>query len=527
MRTGREVMATTPGLTRSRYEKQLILRLVQVCDSIIAEAPDLADVTNFERLWSAAIRVSPLGLVRASRQPLLDAWISTAERLVRYGIHKSYPEAHPARHLKNFARVVLSWAPYLPDYTRGEIRIVGQQVFQLLHGELLLIGGDRNADETLLWEVKGGTLRAGTKSNDALLVMNLSDSTETFLSDENWEVVRVPKLRSILIDTWTPEYHRNHAFSADQVSLERELVEICGQLPEDALALVTTLCSCVTRLPRSVQTQQDGESDVLPWIAGLLRMPAKRFEMRTLVESACRDLVERMLTVSPLALEPPSPDSDFRSLLIQVSAERLASRLLTGTSQPLGQTDGAQHWLGLIARLRQSGEGLAFLAQLGEDTETLIPAGIPVHNEVEKAPPAIPVPFLESLNIPATPAIRKTRKASAFSVDDFSILGVVGEVDPHELERVLPLLMTGSRESETYAFNAAAVAYCLGHFELCVAALARCLEFDADVEEYWHLLAFALRYLGQRDEFNKIVFAGVRDKRLIERLHNNSEITPR
>jgi hypothetical protein len=44
--------------------------------------------------------------------------------------------------------------------------------------------------------------------------------------------------------------------------------------------------------------------------------------------------------------------------------------------------------------------------------------------------------------------------------------------------------------------------------------LAAALRLDAGVEEYWHLLAFSLRHLGDRAGFERIVFGGARDPAL-------------
>jgi hypothetical protein len=507
MDTRRKAAIPDTELIRARYEKQLILRLVQVCDTIVSDAPELATRTNFSDLWSIAMTVTSQGLVLASHQPLLDAWVSTAERLVRNGIHKRYPDAHPARHLKNFARVLLSWAAYLPDGTKGEISIVGPQVFPLFYGNLILAGGSRDASEALSWEVEGGSLRIGEKGKGPILAASLSDCAGAVVCDEDWRLIRPAKLRSTSIDTWTPEYHRNYAALPDPVFLELELQKVFAELDEEVSIMVQTICPCATLLPKSI----DGESRPQQWIAGLMRMPATGFDTRRLVEAACRDLIERMLTIKPLwgVLGPLSPGSDFRSLFIEMAAERLGYRLLADASKPREAAEKWHHWPGVVSRLRQSEDGLSFLAQLGEDAGESTAATIQSAAAPPKAgefDPTFPVELV----------FKKTRRDSAFSIDDFSALATIGEVDRDQLKSLLPRLMEDVHKSEGRAFYAAAAAYSLGHFEQCVEALSWCLRFDDDVEEYWHILAFALRYLGRRDDFNMIVFAGVRNTGLLE-----------
>jgi hypothetical protein len=511
MDTQRKVTIPDAALIRARYEKQLILRLVQVCDAIVSDTPDLAQRTNFSGLWSSAMNVPSQGLILASRQPLLDAWVSTTERLVRNGIHKRYPDAHPARHLKSFSGVLLSWAAYLPDKTRGEISVVGPQVVQLFHGNLLLVG-NRNTMGTLSWEVKGRSLEVGEKGKEPIVVTSLSDWSNAVVSDEDWRLIRTPQLKSILIDSLTPEYHRGYATSPRPVFLEQELRKVFAELDEEVSAMVQTTCRCMTQLPKLVEK----ESRPHQWIAGLVRLPATGFGMQVLVEAACRDLIERMLTIKPLSgpLGGLSLGSDFRPLVIELTAERLASRLLGDASKADGDAGKWQHWPRVLSRLSQSEDGLSFLEQLGEDTRNLTPAA------AKTVPSAVPPPKSEPLRpvLPAQLVFTKTRKDSAFSIDDFSALAAIGEVDRDELTRHLPRLMEAVQQSEEQAFYAAAAAYSLGHFEQCVEALSWCLKFDTDVEEYWHILAFALRYLGRRDEFNMIVFAGVRDAARVEAL---------
>jgi len=164
--------------------------------------------------------------------------------------------------------------------------------------------------------------------------------------------------------------------------------------------------------------------------------------------------------------------------------------------------------------LNQSEEGFSFLEQLGEDTSNLARAS------AKTAPCTVPPHKSDPLHsaLPAQLKFNKTRRDCAFSIDDFSALGTIGEVDRDVVKCHLPRLMEAVHRSEEEAFYAAAAAYSLGHFERCVEALSSCLKFDADVEEYWHILAFALIYLGRRDEFNMIVFAGVRDTAQLEAL---------
>jgi hypothetical protein len=491
------------ALIRARYEKQLILRLSHVCETIIAEAPEIAHRTNFIQSWENARTLTSQGLVLASRQPLLDAWVSSAEWLVRYGLHLRYPDAHPARHLKQFARIVLSWAPNLPDKTSGHIAVAGPQVLPLFHGSMLLIGTDRTLNGTISWAVDGGTLRVFGDGEECLLIANLSDS-HALTPNTSWQIITPAKVACTLLDTWTPDYHRHYPSAPEAASLEEQLSDSLAQLSLEASAMMESLCATATQMPERTSSQAD-DARSRPWIAGLIRVPVIGCSARDIVDAACRDCVERMLVVNPLghALDAASPGSDFRSLLVEVAAERLASRLVPDA--PETRRDRESYWPKILARLRTSEEGRVFLEDIGEEATTLSTLA---HGEgaASTAQPERP-----GFTFPPELAFRKTRKASAFSVDDFSTLKAVSEGNREDLERLLPALMAHAPQSEAQAFHAAAAAYSLGDFKACAKAVTWCLSFDADVEEYWHILAFALRYLGRRDDFNAIVFGGFRD----------------
>lgn len=97
--------------------------------------------------------------------------------------------------------------------------------------------------------------------------------------------------------------------------------------------------------------------------------------------------------------------------------------------------------------------------------------------------------------------LRKTRRAERERVEDWSAIDALAARSDTNVEELL-------RESddEASAYLAAICAYRLGRFETCVEMLCSCLRADDDVEEYWHLLAFAKRHLGHYDAFERIVF---------------------
>jgi hypothetical protein len=98
--------------------------------------------------------------------------------------------------------------------------------------------------------------------------------------------------------------------------------------------------------------------------------------------------------------------------------------------------------------------------------------------------------------------LRKKRRGDGNRVEDWSAIDALATLSEPEVQA----LCSG------HPFRQAACAYRLGRFAECCDALNRCLDEDDDVEEYWYLLAFSARHLGQFDVFESIVFENRRQR---------------
>jgi hypothetical protein len=232
---------------------------------------------------------------------------------------------------------------------------------------------------------------------------------------------------------------------------------------------------------------------------------------------ACRDLLERALTLRaiPDVIGPRSPGSDVHSTFVEVGAWRLAHQLLG--RETVVEHDGrrASLWYGLSSLLRASESGRAILADLGE-VPAVDWASPPL--ATSRAASASMLDLGQSLATLRGLVLRKTRRGSAFTIDDFSAIDALSTLTAPELERRLSALAPQAIGSEEGAFSLAIVAYLLGRFDLCIAASLYCLDYDLDVEEYWHLLAFALRHVQRLPTHDAIVFAARRDRALLAEL---------
>jgi hypothetical protein len=309
---------------------------------------------------------------------------------------------------------------------------------------------------------------------------------------------------------WTPEFtgESNDAPAMSRLdSFQSALERATGLLNAEQEQLVASVCRFIT-----VTSADTG------WIAGLVKFsaPSAQPTPDALVESAQRDLVRRLLKITPVRFDsmPPNTDGDFRETLVTLCARRATAGLfgkeLSAADENLWQTV-EPHVLG-------SKYGARFLSQLGEEvspppstlasdetaTYTAETAIQTAETATRTAVGAAQGSEAEDAALP-TVVLRKTRMASDTPVDWHAPDSLL-HLPPTELVRIYEGAVVNWAESESSAYRAAVISYLLGKFEESRKYLLKCLEFDGDVEEYRHLLAFSLRHLGRFAGFEQIIF---------------------
>ncbi|HEU4710005.1 MAG TPA: hypothetical protein VFS76_00495 [Pyrinomonadaceae bacterium] len=491
-----------------RFDKLTLLRLINVCESFIDDSAELADSTGFSDLWVNFSGIAPEALARIARHPLTYAWVFTAETLLKNGIHQRYPEAHPARHLKDFSRLLLSWATHLPDGASGALSVPGRRATQLSYGDYILCSEELVDLGDFTWKRDGERLRIGP-AGSPIFECDV-DFKQIHAVNAGCNLVTTPTAGRLKIDYWTPEYLRNS--SEVPGDLEPRIAQIEIAMKE----LDPRLCSFVEDTARCISPPSARSR----WISGLLRVPAEGIDAAMLVGLACRDSVERMMILHSVDqfVGAQSAGSDFHSAFVEVAARRLASRLLD--HELLTSVPQENEWLALRGRLTQFEPGITLLEDLGEEVTsapsgaTTIPTTVPTNPVLQ-----LPLPSLLFPDLPDELKLRKTRRGSAFTIDDFSAIDALADRSPSDLVRLWSELREDvSTRREDQAFLLGVTAYVMRRFDYSAGAFLRCLDFDADVEEYWHLLAFALRHLQHYDDFDRIMFNNLRDPSLLDHL---------
>jgi hypothetical protein len=495
-----------------RYEKLLLARLIDVAERLDALCPDLVEATGFRAQWSIVESLSGQALARAVRQPLLDAWVRSAERLWGLGLFQRYPEAHPGRHLREFSRLVLSWAEGAPDGTRGQVPLLGCRTVPLAFGEAILTSTAGPAAGLLEWRIHHGRLILELNGAEKLGDLDPGKPDAARMSSgTGWEIRCLPRIDATLIlDLHSPEYC-SFATTSDRQRAEAlvlsDLEALADGPGEQLRTAVRSHLRCVT-----LRARREDEA----WIAGLARWrlpasPASPSEdpPSRLLGMALSDRVQRLVSLVGATHGPI--DEAVRRELVPLAARRLGERMLGRSDTSRG--DGSEgHWRKLAHELSESESGRAILRELGE-----VP--VAVRREISSAAGGSQNPLeltilgaLTDLNRPpgAPFVLYKTRRSTRRTCK-WRALDVLTAADPAALEAVVDRLRERRGLGESDAYGLAVAAYLLGRYGETRRAIATCLQHDEDVEEYWHLLAFAARHLGLRQVFERIVFDGDRD----------------
>jgi hypothetical protein len=496
----------------ARYEKLLLFRLLQLAERLSSDNPELVSRTGFTENWALVKRLVPGTLLHMVRQPLLDAWVYTAECIVRRGLHVRYPKAHPSRHLKDFSRLVLSWATCISGDASGVVPLLGRQVVPLLFGNALLVSTTGPQCGQLHWHSEDGRLEIRIDEGLPVALVNGEGRAQSLHA--SWEVINLPRVGDIIVDVWTPEYVGCAEWGQGSKRLISVLEEARVTLEGRLSPLLDDFVRCVT-----TSTRQEG------WTAGLIRW-AQAPESEgghSVIELAWRDRIERWLSMNSLddLCGPASEVSDYRALLVKLGARWVVCHLLGETFQPLE----AERWSVIVDHLSRNEGGTELLRELGVPFSLRSRSG---NAEIEATGESTlsldEVSGLTSMQqvAPSGLTLRKTRRATAYGIVDWSVIDSLARVDQSLFQGELESIAQVEAPSEAVAYYTALLAYLKGQYELVLEALYRCLRYDTDVEEYWHLLAFSLRHLGLKEEFERVMFDGERDLAFVETLPRKS-----
>lgn len=480
------------------YEKFLAVHFVKAAEALTARAPEFCEISGFRESWNLVGSLKRGVLAQAVRQPMLDLWVKTSERLLELGVYERYPHAHFVRHLKDFARLLLSWAGAAPDGAEGTVHLLGRRFMPLMFGRLLLEVKGYSEGEVLRWRVTDRVLRIGLGGKTTLAEISLSGGTEARLLKSRAGLLKPPVVGGAVADIWTPEYTGGSNVAVTEESLRQEARRIQAALTEEHVSSIARFC-------RALTVATAGRN----WVAGLVRLspPLSEVTPAYLVERAHRDCLERLLRLIPLGevYGPLTFYGDPHKLLVELGARRITSRLL---GERLSEPD-ASRWEGVASHLRTSTPGQNFLRAVAEEGE---PSDAPPSSGAEAPVPLAGVLKASGVESPSFGRLQllKTRRA-AMTPTDWRALDSLQYLTHGELEQIYRSAVNDCASSEASAYCAAVSSYILGEFKACQRALLHCLRHDGDVEEYWHLLAFTMRYLDQAEGFNSIVFGNERE----------------
>lgn len=90
---------------------------------------------------------------------------------------------------------------------------------------------------------------------------------------------------------------------------------------------------------------------------------------------------------------------------------------------------------------------------------------------------------------------------------DWSLVDMLARLPKCHIEQIgKAVLRLSCGNKEAADFLSACCCYCLQEFDDSERLLRQCLYHAPDTEEFWILLAFALRHQGRKKEFDEMVF---------------------
>ena len=297
--------------TSFHYEKQLALRLVQVADVLRSESPQLAESSNFVDIWALFECSGPGSLSRVVRYPFVDWWVAGAERLIANRIHIRYPDAHPARHLKQFGHLAVACAEHLDPDAAGMLVIDGRAVVPVAFGRAILTSSTPLDGVRLTWKLLSGTLTLSV-GGDCVAEVDLSGTLCGRVA-KDWAYIEHPNVDGRPVDLWTYEPLRPTKGRA--TAMQRAITQAFRSLPKDAQEVV--LSSALAFAPRDCHAE---------WIAGVIRV-CTPLHPRVLLETACHNLLRRFATLGDAENARDTSCNDILSL--QLRAGRIADEFLT------------------------------------------------------------------------------------------------------------------------------------------------------------------------------------------------------
>jgi hypothetical protein len=481
------------------YEKLSVFRLNAIVQRLVSDPVVPVASTGFAESWETARRLQLGALAAASRQPLFDLWVSTAERMIRSRAFFRYPNAHPARHLADFATLVASWASLAPDGAGGRVRLSGPRpVVPFLHGRLLLTSKVRRYGQSLRWRRDGGVISIDLEGVAPGARIDIADPGRSEIIADDWAFVRPDEKLGALVDVWTPDYAEGDVPAHLSSHLTELLAACASTLDTKALSLVAAVCRCVT-----------ADADA-PWTAGLIRLK-QTADSTALLVAACRDWIERIVAVEQLGRQPYAMDNALRSAFVRVAAARLANALLHKDLRAAAAETA--DWDRVAALMMKEPGGSRILEALPGFCRLERPAqkktgdaGRPDDRVMELAELAALAPHGSGAL-----HLRKTRQGDISSADDWWAINALADRSEADVETAYRALAGIPEPTEAESFTRSICAYMLSQFEDSYDALLRCLRFDQDVEEYWHLLAFTCRHLGRHVDFDAIIFGSRRN----------------
>jgi hypothetical protein len=463
-----------------RYTGLLALNLTAIIDDIEKGFPaDSADST-FHQAWHRVAGLRGGRLRQFLTEPLVEAWIGRAERLLASPVLAACPEHHIPRLLARFSALLPSLATGPDGLAAGTAVILGSGAIPLLESTAYL--HSPGVRKTLIHWSCGDRLILRSQMGETLVEIDpAAPSPGRYQSGWRLDVARLQS--GLRLFERPPCCHAQDA--PESTGFLERFDSAWEALPTGTKRLLTVSTRVVG--PGCLLHPVDAPG----WLDG-----GARPSPQTLARGLSRNLLRRLTAV--YRFDTGRQFAEGLGMPLDAAIDTLADALLERRpSEASFVPPLLERMLQLCESPRKGGQ--VQVPPPGDRLDfrpVLAVAGVVVED---------PGRWIQ-------PKTRHHHKAPTWQ-----ILDALLEVSATDQER-LRQAFTGGPRGEVQQFGLACLDYFAGHFPAALGHAVACLELDAGCEEYWLLAAFLTRYFGAFSQFDDLVFETSRDRSTLNRL---------
>ncbi len=480
------------------HEEISLMRFISIGEILTGQFLGLARKSNFLENWQLLKSFNPGWIPHFIKTPLFHSWLKTAQYFLSLDLFQNYPNHHPKRHLCDFNRLILNIICYAPNNSAGEVLCLDKKYFHLFFGRGYLIAPVSFEGEKINWSINNGKVEISDDQKKVIAIISQNDQKLDYLNNQ-WRFVE-NVIRGGIIFDYSPfelgfssqsYFKKNNKYSRFRNSWKN--------LDKASKEFASTILSRI-----AIKEEMPG------WIPGLaIHDLENSLDESSIIKLTFTDLINRALDLVNHNFQFTIENHFVTGIKWRNRTVGVLSEILT--SHRLGfepKREVVKEWNTIYGHIKEAIDRTNFfqLINFPERFCRLQGSLNPFTGNSNREVSQNNLPLAIKKLIPGGKvSFHKTRVGSKDRID-WSSLDSLGKLKKSTLKTIhLTISQIAKMEESHYWLNAMAN-YLLSEYISCILNLKECLKRDATVEQYWYLMAFAFRHVGNMGAFEKIVF---------------------